>query len=111
MAMTGETMGELVADLQKDVGPTKYRRIDLHLTPEQIATAREKMKELNIKSIGDLKVVKHETMDGNHFLFADDSWLLFRASGTEPLVRIYAEAPTMNQVEEFLSEGRHAIGL
>ena len=111
MATTGESMGELVSDLQHDVGPTKYKRIDMHLTPEQIATARSKMNGLKIQSIGDLKVVKHETMDGNHFLFEDDSWLLFRTSGTEPLVRIYAEAPTNNQVEEFLKVGLKALGL
>jgi len=111
MATNKKTLGELVADLQKDVGPTKYRRIDMHLTKDQIAVARENMKKLDIKSVGGLRLIKRETMDGLHFLYEDESWLLFRASGTEPLVRIYAEAPTMKQVEEMLSTGRHAIGL
>ena len=111
MAKTGKTLGELVADLQKEFGPTKYRRNDLHLSSEEIAQAREAMKGLDIKSIGDKKVVHHETMDGHHFLFDDDSWLLFRASGTEPLIRVYAEAPTMDEVEMMLAEGRKAIGV
>ena len=111
MATTKKTLGRLVADLQRDVGPTKYKRIDMHLTKQEIATAREKMKDLNFDSIDGKKMVKRETMDGLHFLFEDESWLLFRASGTEPLVRIYAEAPTTDRVEDMLKIGRHAIGL
>lgn len=111
MVTTGKSIGTLVADLQKEFGPVKYRRIDFHLSKEQIATARDKMKTLDIKSVGTRKVVKHETMDGHHFLFDDDSWLLFRASGTEPLIRIYAEAPSKEQVEEFLAAGKKSVGL
>ncbi len=111
MAMTKKSLSGLVADLQRDVGPTKYKRIDMHLTKQEIATAREKMKNLNFDSIDGKKMVKRETMDGIHFLFDDDSWLLFRASGTEPLVRIYAEAPTVDRVEDMLKTGRTAIGL
>ena len=111
MATSGKSLGALVSDLQRDVGPTKYKRIDMHLTNDQIKAARGKMKDLNIQSIDGLKMVHRETMDGLHFLFEDDSWLLFRASGTEPLVRIYAEAPTMEKVEEMLKVGRKAIGL
>lgn len=111
MATTKRTMSELVADIQREVGPTKYRRIDMHLTQQEITTAREKMTDLNIPSVDGVKMVRRETMDGIHFLFEDESWLLFRASGTEPLVRIYAEAPTMDRVEEMLKIGRRAIGL
>jgi phosphomannomutase len=111
MATNRKSLGQLVSDLQREVGPTKYKRIDFHLTGAQITTAREKMKDLNFDSIDGRKMVKRETMDGLHFLFDDESWLLFRASGTEPLVRIYAEAPTMDRVEEMLKIGRGAIGL
>lgn len=111
MAMTGKSIGTLVSELQKEFGPCRYKRIDLHLSAEEIAKAREKMKGLNIKSIAGRTVKKHETMDGHHFLFNDDSWLLFRASGTEPLVRIYAEAPSFDEVDALLAEGKRQIGL
>lgn len=111
MATTGKTLGQLVADLQREFGPTKYRRIDLHLSAEEIARVRGRMQTLDIKAIGDHRVTKHETMDGHHFLFDDESWLLFRASGTEPLIRIYAEAPTSDQVEAWLAEGKRQVGL
>ncbi|MFH1830043.1 MAG: phosphoglucomutase/phosphomannomutase family protein [Pseudomonadota bacterium] len=111
MATTGKTLGQLVAELQEEFGPCKYKRLDLHLSADEIAKVRDAMKTLNIKSFGKHKVKKHETMDGHYFLFDDDSWLLFRVSGTEPLVRIYAEAPSMDQVEEMIAEGKRQVGL
>jgi len=111
MADRKSSLGELVSALQKDVGPCKYKRIDFHLTADAIAEARRGMESLNITSIGSRKLVHHETMDGHHFLFDDDSWLLFRASGTEPLVRIYAEAGTMEQVEEMLAFGKKTLNI
>ncbi len=111
MAMSSKSLGTLVAELQRDFGPCKYRRIDLHLSAEETSRAREKMNSLHIASIGNLKMNKHETMDGHHFLFEDDSWLLFRASGTEPLIRLYAEAPNTEQVERMLTEGKRQLEL
>lgn len=111
MAQRKSTLGKLAAELQKEFGPCKYKRTDFHLNEGQIRKVREKMSTLDIKSVGSLKVVRHETMDGHHFLFDDDSWLLFRASGTEPLIRIYAEAPTMEQVEQMLDYGKGQAGL
>lgn len=111
MATSGKTLGQLVADLQKEFGPTKYRRVDLHLSPQEIEMARTKMKTLDVKSIDGRLLKKHTAIDGHHFLFDDDSWLLFRASGTEPLIRIYAEAPTSSQVDAMLSRGKIELGL
>lgn len=111
MAVTGMKLGELVEELQKEFGPCRYRRIDLHLSADEMKRAREKMKALDIKSIDSLKVKALDTMDGRHFLFEDNSWLLLRASGTEPLVRLYAEAPSFDQVDEFLAEAKRQVGL
>ncbi|PIU55481.1 MAG: hypothetical protein COS89_07290 [Deltaproteobacteria bacterium CG07_land_8_20_14_0_80_38_7] len=111
MATTSKSLGELVSELQKDVGPVKYKREDHHLSQEQIQVVRDKMKTLNFDSIDGHKVIKKTSIDGDHFLFDDDSWLLFRASGTEPLIRIYAEAPTDEQVKAFLKQGSTAVGL
>jgi len=69
------------------------------------------MSKLDIKEFGGRKVERHETMDGHHFLFEDDSWLLFRASGTEPLVRIYAEAPSLDEVDRMIAFGKRELGL
>lgn len=111
MVTTGKSIGTLVSDLQKEFGPCKYRRNDYHLSVEQIASARAKFNTLNIKEINGIKVKKHTTIDGHHFLFEDNSWMLFRASGTEPLIRTYAEAPTSARVETYLAEAGRLLGL
>lgn len=111
MTDTGKSLGTLVSELQKDYGPCRYKRLDLRLSPEEIAKAREAMKTLDIKEFGGRKVLKHETMDGHHFLFEDDSWMLFRASGTEPLVRVYAEAPSIEEVDRMIAFGKKELGL
>jgi phosphomannomutase len=111
MATAKKPLGQLVSDLQREFGPCRYRRIDNHLDLDTIRKVRAKMETLDIKSVGRRKVVRHETMDGHHFLFDDDSWLLFRASGTEPLIRIYAEAPSTEDVDELLEAGKKSVGL
>jgi phosphomannomutase len=111
MTATGKSLGTLVAELQKDYGPCKYKRLDMHLTQEEIAKGREAMKTLDIKEFGGRRCLRHETMDGHHFLFEDDSWLLFRASGTEPLIRIYAEAPSIEEVDRMIAFGKKELGL
>ncbi len=111
MAVTGKSLSTLVRELQEEFGPSFYRRIDNHLSAEEILRVREKMKSLDIKSLAGRRVVKHDKLDGHHFLLDDDSWLLFRASGTEPLIRLYAEAPTAEQVDKMLDEGKRQVGL
>jgi phosphomannomutase len=111
MAQRKKTLSELVADLQKIYGPCKYRRLDMHLSQEEIECARKTMKTLDIQEFGGRRVVKHEAMDGHHFLFDDDSWLLFRASGTEPLIRLYAEAPSEDEAERMIAFGKNQLGL
>ncbi len=111
MATAGKTLGELVKDLQGEFGPCKYKRMDFHLDQPTIQKVREKMKTLDIRSVGSRKVVAHEAMDGHHFLFDDESWLLFRASGTEPLIRIYAESKDFASVDELLAFGCKEAGI
>jgi len=111
MAVAQKSMNKLVKELQEEVGPAKYRRLDMHLEPNEIELARKKIRSLDIKTFCGLKVVQKETMDGLHFLFEDDSWLLYRASGTEPLIRVYAETPTVDQTNEFIAQGKKLIGL
>jgi phosphomannomutase len=56
-------------------------------------------------------VTSADTTDGFRFFLSDDSWLLIRFSGTEPLVRIYSEAGSLERVEMLLDEGKKLIGL
>jgi phosphomannomutase len=110
MAEEGKPLGQLVADLQREFGPHYYGRRDLHI-PEQIKqNAIQRARDESTQSLGRYRVVKKENLDGIKF-FLDaptdgngaEAWILFRASGTEPLLRAYAEAASPELVNEILT--------
>ncbi len=113
MAEERKPLGELVADLQRDFGPHYYGRRDLHI-PENVKQAAIHRARADATAVlGNYKVVKKEDMDGvKFFLDAPDHnhgavpWILFRASGTEPLLRLYSEAATPELVSEILEHAR-----
>lgn len=113
MAMRERHLSELIEEMQKDVGPVAYKRVDMHLDHATIDIARKNLKEKSggIKELCGMKVKKLDLMDGYHFLREDDSWLLVRPSGTEPLLRTYAEARTQEEVEALLKEAKNIIGI
>ncbi len=115
MADENKSLGELVADLQREYGEHHYDRIDLHISDDikngAIARARA-----GVKSFAGMEVDRVETLDGMKFFLrnpeadakpnAAESWLLLRASGTEPLLRIYAESCSPEAVQRLLQAGR-----
>jgi len=111
MAKTGKTPSELLSYLYSKVGPHHYDRVDFHIS----AATREKvLGRLNSGApdmIGGLTVTGFDTTDGFRFFLGDESWLLIRFSGTEPLVRIYSEADSPERVRELLEQGKKLAGL
>jgi phosphomannomutase len=107
MTVTGKSLGALVREMEADYGPHRYGRLDLRLSSLE---ARDRVVASLAGAPPDrvLSVpVRHvETMDGLKLTRADHSWVMLRASGTEPLLRIYAEAPTEGDVEALLAWGR-----
>jgi phosphomannomutase len=105
-------LGELVAGLQKEFGPHFYGRRDLHIPDDVKFGAIERARSESTKRLGKYAVIKKEGLDGIKF-FLDaptngngaQAWILFRASGTEPLLRIYAEAASPELVQEVLGTG------
>ncbi len=98
---------EMITELLSEVGPAHYQRVDLRLT-KPISKERmvERLTDSAPDSIGGVKIDKVSTMDGAKYIFADDSWLLIRPSGTEPVLRVYAEARETAMVEALLDYGR-----
>jgi phosphomannomutase len=96
----------MVESLQKEVGPVFYERTDLRL---KHPVAKEKMVDHLVKEppvqIGGQKTIQVSTMDGVKYIFDDDSWLLIRPSGTEPVLRVYAEGRSQEMVKELLKFG------
>jgi phosphomannomutase len=98
---------EMISELLNEVGPAHYQRLDLRLT-KPISKDRmvERLADSAPDSIGGVKIDEVSTMDGAKYILADDSWLLIRPSGTEPVLRVYAEARETAMVEALLDYGR-----
>ena len=112
IADAGVPLAEIVADLQKQFGPTCYARTDFHL--ERPVPKKQMVERLSANapaSMGGQTVRDVLTFDGIKFVLADDSWLLIRPSGTEPVLRVYAEGRDGEQVRELLAAGRLMAGI
>ena len=106
VSAAGVPLNELVAGLQADVGPAHYTRRDIPLRrPIAKAEMVTRLTEDAPDSLGGQEV-KVETLDGVKYLLADDSWLLVRPSGTEPVLRVYAEARDEAMVKVLLTYGQ-----
>jgi phosphomannomutase len=110
MADERKPLGQLVADLQREYGPHYYGRRDLHIPEDVKRQAILRARADGTKRLGNYAVLKKEGLDGIKF-FLDaptegngaEAWVLFRASGTEPLLRVYSEAASPELVNEILS--------
>ena len=105
LAASGKTCTELVRDLWKEFGEFHYDRRDLHVA---IATGKavvEKWKSDPPKTFAERRVQNVGSLDGSKIFLEKDSWILFRQSGTEPLLRVYCEAPTQSAVAEIMAAG------
>jgi phosphomannomutase len=96
-----------VQELLDDVGPAHYERADLRLSRP---VAKAEMSEFLVNqapaSIGEQAVVEISKKDGVKYIMADDSWLLIRPSGTEPVLRVYAEGRSPQMVQDLLAYGQ-----
>lgn len=113
MAEEGKPLGQLVADLQREYGPHYYGRRDLHITEEMKQSAIQRAGSGQTNHLGRYSIKKKESLDGIKFFLDVPSsgvprngaipWVLFRMSGTEPLLRVYSEAASPELVNEILS--------
>lgn len=104
MADRGRTLGELVRELTQEFGPHFYGRVDLEIDKAVAQRIVRLVGQKKIKRIAGLKVTSIDGLDGAKMRFRNSAWLLVRASGTENLLRLYAEAPSAEQVKALLEE-------
>lgn len=100
MAVRGKKLGELVQELMDEFGHHEFKRIDLHIT-EKEKTAIMRRYQKGIGEIGGYRVTGRKDTDGFKF-FVEGGWVLVRASGTEPLIRFYAEGNSSGMVDQLL---------
>jgi phosphomannomutase len=102
----GVSLSELVADLVTKFGPVHYQRTDLRLSqPISKEQMTQQLNENKPPEIGGLKVIEVQSVDGVKYILEDDSWLLIRPSGTEPVLRVYAEGRSPEVVQNLLNFG------
>jgi phosphomannomutase len=101
MAVRGRKLGALVQELMDEFGQHEFKRIDLHVTEKEKAAIIKKYRK-GVREIAGLRVIGRKDTDGFKF-FVPDGWVLVRASGTEPLIRFYAEGNSREMVDRLLA--------
>jgi len=109
MAAKGKGLLEILQDLEKRYGKWIYARRDIDVPMEQSARAFDRLKQTPPAEILGVPIIEVKTIDGVKLIDRSDSWLLFRRSGTEPIVRVYAESPSAARVKKLLDYGVELI--
>ena len=115
MVKSGKRISQILADLEARVGPHAYARHDIHLPRDTYETDRKRILDTLEKNepnqVAGVDVQRVRSDDGFKFYLADGSWVLLRASGTEPLIRIYSEAEDENAVQARLAALEEIVGI
>jgi phosphomannomutase len=111
MLKTGKTPSQLLDYLYSKVGPHYYQRHDIAFPENERPAIIKRITDNLPQSIDGVRVIKQDTTDGFRLILADNSWLLIRFSGTEPLLRIYAESDSPARVEGLLEIGKKLAGV
>jgi len=111
MAKSGKTLDELIKEVYDLVGEFKYCRDDLHIDEKLKNSIVKKCNNDEFSSFGEFNVIKVDKTDGFKFILSDDQWLMIRPSGTEPVLRCYAESKDLDGAKAILAACKTAIGV
>ena len=110
MAQSGKDLGAIIDEMLADIGRLEFARRGLSITDEQMARFRaETVPTSSADEIAGKRVLDVDRRDGVKLLLEGDAWVMMRPSGTEPLVRIYAEAATTDEVNELLDAAEAVV--
>ncbi|MEE2699937.1 MAG: phosphoglucomutase/phosphomannomutase family protein [Bacteroidota bacterium] len=109
MVKSGKSLTDLIQEVYNIVGTFAFERIDLHIENDTKQAIIENCKAGKYNHFGEYKVERVETIDGFKFFFDANSWLMIRPSGTEPLLRTYAEAPNQEKAFDILAKAKATI--
>ena len=111
MAKSGKTLEELISEVYELVGEFKYCRDDLHIDEKLKNSIVKKCNNNEFSSFGEYEVLKVDKTDGFKFILKDEQWLMIRPSGTEPVLRCYAESKDLNGAKAILAACKTTIGV
>ena len=106
VATNGKSPEALLDEVMDEIGHFEYARNDFKVKPFEKKSLVSSLVALAPSSLGGIALASVNTRDGVKYVLVDDSWLLIRPSGTEPVLRVYAEAHTPDTVQMLLTEGR-----
>ena len=109
MAKAGKSMKEIVQEVYDIVGAFVFDRADLHLDEDVKQQIIANCKANKYSSFGKYIVQRTEDIDGFKYHLSENEWVMIRPSGTEPLLRVYAEAPTREGVNSILAATKKAL--
>jgi phosphomannomutase len=109
MASTGKGIREIIQEIYDIVGTFATDRLDLHLSEEQKTDIIAKCQSKAYTKFGSYNVGSIETLDGYKFNLSENDWVMIRPSGTEPVLRIYAQAPTAAAAKAILEATRTEV--
>jgi phosphomannomutase len=102
MAKTGKSLNDLIQEVYDVVGSFAMGRIDLHITEEIKHKVLANCKAGLYTAFGNYKIEKVEDLDGYKFHLGNGEWVMIRASGTEPVLRVYSESDTDENATKIL---------
>lgn len=111
MEKTGKSLDELIQEVYEITGPFAFERSDLHISEELKQEIIANCKAGKYNQFGDYKVERVEDLDGWKYFLSDHEWLMIRPSGTEPVLRTYAEGATKEDAFRILDAGKEEIGI
>lgn len=109
MAKTGKSLNELIEEVYAITGTFSFERNDLHIDEAVKQKVLQNCKSNSYKEFGKYKVSRIDDLDGYKFFFDENTWLMIRASGTEPVLRVYAEAATQEKAFDILADAKKVL--
>ncbi len=109
MAKTGKSLNELIEEVYAITGTFSFERNDLHIDEAIKNKVLQNCKSNSYKEFGKYKVSRIDDLDGYKFFFDENTWMMIRASGTEPVLRVYAEAATQEKAFDILADTKKVL--